>query len=327
MRAERLRRFLRLLPVFAAVCLLALRPETAASAAKEGVKQCLEAVLPSLFPFFVLSRLLLNGVGGGNGGHIERLFRRVFAVPAATLPVFLMGLVSGFPVGGSAAAELYRQGRCTKDEAERLLASCNNCGPGFLFGAVSLRLGGGVRDALLLFILQCLVSFWLGALLGAGKTVSRPDAPESTEAALPLAQSFPAAVRSGGRSALTVCAYVVFFAALTAFLPENALLRGVFELTGGVLRLPKTQEALPLAAFLIGFGGLGVACQVLAALEGTDLSGRLYLPCRLLHGLTMAVAVLLYRRMPVLLPVLLFALAFSVFFAARGRKRRKSVVY
>ena len=324
----RVRRAIRCLPIAVAVCLLVLRPETAASAAKEGVTQCLEAVLPSLFPFFVLSRLLLNGESKGTCSLVSRLFGRVFSVPEAALPVFLMGLVSGFPVGASAAAELYRQGGCTKEEAERLLVFCNNCGPGFLFGAVSLRLYGGVKSALWLFVLQCLISVWLGALLGAGKVPSRREA-QTSEAQRPLSFShaLPAAVLSGGRSALIVCAYVVFFAALTAFLPKVPLLRGMMELTGGILCLPKTASALPAAAFLTGFGGLAVACQVLASLEWTDLRGRLYIPFRLLHGSVMAVTVLMWQHLPILLPVWALLLAFSAFYVGKGRKQREIALY
>ena len=326
MRAERFRRLLELLPAAAALCLLVLQPERVSAAAQAGVKQCLTAVIPSLFPFFVLTRLLLSGGQSRRSGPVSRLFQKLFAVPASALRVFLLGLVSGFPVGASAAAELYRRGECTASEAERLLVFCNNCGPGFLFGIAAAHVSGGVRSAALLMIVQALSAVWLGALLGAGETVSDSKGQSNQSEPTSFVRAFTSAVQSGGRSALTVCAYVIFFTALTAFLPESPLLRGIFELTGGILLLPEGRGSLPAAAFLLGFGGLSVACQVLAVLDGSGLRGGQYLPGKLLQAAVMTVTVFLIQRFPLLLPPWALALIFLIY-AEKGRKKRKNQVY
>ena len=136
----RLRSVLSMLPVLAAVILLALYPARASAAACEGVKQSLTQVFPALFPFFVLTKLLLSRSGRGKPPRLlSRFSERLFAVPSAALPVFLLSLVSGCPVGAASAAELYRRGGCSKDEAERLAVFCSNCGPAFLLGVVSPR--------------------------------------------------------------------------------------------------------------------------------------------------------------------------------------------
>lgn len=325
----RLHDLLSQLPVLAAIVLLALYPEKASAAACEGVRQSMTQVFPALFPFFVLTRLLLSRSGSGTPPKFfSRFSERLFAVPASALPVFLLSLASGCPVGAASSAALYRRGGCTRDEAERLLVCSSNCGPAFLLGVVSPRLPDGMRDALFLLLSQILISVWLGVLLGAGKSVSaasdRPQMPEKA----PFVRAFTDAVLSGGRNALTVCAYVIFFSAVTAFLPEAPLVRGLGEMTGGILLLsPEIPYSLPTAAFLLGFGGLSVGCQVLAAISDAGLSGKLYFPFRALHGFVMACAAVLYQKSPALLPVMGLILFFSAFCAGRGRKRRKTAVY
>ena len=325
----RLRDLFSLLPVLAAIVFLVLNPAKASAAACEGVQQSMTQVFPALFPFFVLTKLLLSRGGSGNPPRLLRRFsERLFAVPASALPVFLLSLVSGCPVGAAAAAELYQRGGCTKEEAERLLVYSSNCGPAFLLGVVSPRLPGGMKDALFLLITQILLSVWLGVLLGAGKNASlQSDRPGAKEKA-PFVRAFTDAVLSGGRNALIVCAYVVFFSAATASLPKIPLVRGLGEMTGGILLLsPEKPYALPTAAFLLGFGGLSVACQVLAAISDAELSGRLYFPFRLLHGCVMVCAAMLYECCPLLLPVLGFLLFFSAICVKKGGKRRINAVY
>lgn len=325
----RLRDLFSLLPVLMAIVFLVLNPAKASAAACEGVRQSMTQVFPALFPFFVLAKLLLGRGGSGKTPKLLTQFsQRLFAVPASALPVFLLSLVSGCPVGAASASELYRRGGCTKDEAERLLVYSSNCGPAFLLGVVSPRLPGGMQDALFLLLAQILISVWLGALLGAGKDASQMAEQAPSKTKLPFARAFTDAVLSGGRNALIVCAYVVFFSSVTAFLPELPLVRGLGEMTGGILLLsPKMPYALPTAAFLLGFGGLSVACQVLAAISDAGLSGRLYFPFRFLHGCVMVGAALLYECHPLLLPVLGLILFFSAICVKKGRKRRLIAVY
>gem|GEM_PF-760082 len=124
----------RLFPVFFGAALL-LFPDVSAAAAREGVALCLQTVLPSLFPFFVLSSLLVQS-------DVPRLLSRamagvmypLFGVSGAGASALILGLLGGYPVGARTVAELYGRGEIAREEAEQLLAFCNNSGPGFFLG-------------------------------------------------------------------------------------------------------------------------------------------------------------------------------------------------
>lgn len=117
----------------------ALFPDVSAAAAREGVALCLQTVLPSLFPFFVLSSLLVQS-------DVPRLLSRamagvmypLFGVSGAGASALILGLLGGYPVGARTVAELYGRGEIAREEAEQLLAFCNNSGPGF-FSACAAR--------------------------------------------------------------------------------------------------------------------------------------------------------------------------------------------
>ncbi|MBQ9460228.1 MAG: sporulation protein, partial [Oscillospiraceae bacterium] len=109
-----------LLALFAASLLLF--PVEAADAARQGLALCLQSVLPSLFPFFVLSSLLVScGAGDACARAFGPAMRPLFGMGGSGALALAMGLAGGYPVGARTAAELYRDGALSRSEAERLL--------------------------------------------------------------------------------------------------------------------------------------------------------------------------------------------------------------
>ncbi|MBO7739128.1 MAG: sporulation protein, partial [Oscillospiraceae bacterium] len=116
-------------------------PAEAVEAASSGLKLCLDVIVPSLFPFFVISTLTVEmGLAEKMGRLIEPLMRKLFNVSGACASAFVLGFVGGYPVGAKTAIALYERGECSRREAERLLSFCNNSGPAFILGVV----GAGV---------------------------------------------------------------------------------------------------------------------------------------------------------------------------------------
>ncbi len=315
MRARSLKKLMLFLPVTAAFVLLILHGDIVSEAAKTSLKACFRSVIPSLFPFLVLTNLLLRlELPEGPANYLGRAFERVFHIRRSAFPALLAGLIGGYPVGAEAAAECCRLKKCSAEEAGRLLLFSNNCGPGFLFGLVGSMLPGGNRQALLLLLLQWMVSLGMGVILGLGHQPSKGECSADDSSSEPVYKKITGSVKNGARSVLLICAYIVFFQVFSAFLPKNALLRGLIELTGGVLLLSGPQVTA-VAAFLIGWGGLSVAFQVFSALEGSTVSAARYLPIRLLHAAVMAACVFLCQFgavYPLLFGAGLFAAAFFV---------------
>ena len=105
-------------------------PQEAMEAAREGLRLCYNVILPSLFPFFVLSALVVDlGLAGYLGRALEGLMRPLFHVPGACASALVLGFVGGYPVGARTALSLYQKGMCTKTEAERLLSSATTPAP------------------------------------------------------------------------------------------------------------------------------------------------------------------------------------------------------
>ena len=277
-----------LLALFAAA--LVLFPAAAADAARNGLALCLQTVLPSLFPFFVLSSLLVaSGMAERFGRMLAPVMRPVFYLGGAGAGALALGLVGGYPVGARTTAELYRAGALTKPEAERLLSFCNNAGPGFILGVCGGAVLHDARAGLYLYLVHVASAVLTGVLLrrltAAECAASRPHPRARGNS---LAAAFPAAVRDSFLSAWSVCGFVVIFAVILRLaalaLPARPLLVGFLELTNGVLSLRAGRGGFVLCAVFLGWGGVSVHAQTLSVLEGTDLSPKLYFVGKMLQA-------------------------------------------
>lgn len=299
---------------------LVLYPEQSMDAGRQGLQLCANVIIPSLFPFFVLSSLVVElGMARYLGQALERLMWPLFRVGGVGASALVLGLVGGYPVGAQTAIKLYETGQCSKDETQRLLAFCNNSGPAFILGVVGAGVFGSGAIGLLLYLSHAAACLCVGLLFRFyGKNTSFPKAPRTT----PHFQTtrFSTALTSGIKrsfsSVLNICAFVLFFSVvirllllcgimdaaaglLAALLSPmgfdrvlaRQLLTGLLEVSSGVTSLSRSgglSGQISMAAFMLGWAGLSVHCQVLSFLGDSGLSSGTYLIGKSLHGVLSA---------------------------------------
>ncbi len=136
-------------------------------AAKNGLILWANNVVPSLFPFFVITELLSNtNLVYHIGKLFDKLMRPLFNVPGECAFAFIMGLISGYPTGGKIVSDLREQGVCTKEEGDRMLAFTNNSGPLFIISCVGISLFGDSKTGFLLLITHILSAITVGIIFG-----------------------------------------------------------------------------------------------------------------------------------------------------------------
>ena len=309
---------------------LVLWPEQAIGAMRDGIALCGNVILPSLFPFFVLSSLVVElGMSRYLGKLLEPVMAPLFRVNGSCAAALALGFVGGYPVGARTAIQLYENGQCSRTEAERMLAFCNNSGPAFILGVVGAGVFGSGAAGLLLYLAHLLASLAVGLLFrfyrpGEGPRTSRRVGAQFQTASFPRA--FTHSVTGALQSTLNICAFVLFFTVflrilayagvlgaaarlLSALLAPlgmdrtwaERLLTGLVELSSGVSSLTDgtLSGRLSMAAFMLGWAGVSVHCQVLAFLGDSGLSMGTYLTGKLLHGaISVGLASLLFRLFP-----------------------------
>lgn len=288
------------LALLAAFAALLRFPQETSAAVTDGLRLSVSVLIPSLFPFFICVNLTSAlGLTGVLARAFKPVMRKIFHVSGAGCTAVICGAVGGYPSGAQAAAQQYRSGELTREEAEYLLLFCNNAGPAFLFGAVGAVLGIGTAGCLLLWGIH-LISALIVGLLNRSKAIPAAACSPVTAANAPGA--VVEAVRNAGQAVLQITMFVAAFSVLAQLLtmaaarvlPDGActVLTGMLELSGGIAALAglavSLRWKLVLASFFLGFGGLCVWMQTRAVLAPAGLSGRGILPAKLIQGLLAA---------------------------------------
>jgi sporulation integral membrane protein YlbJ len=124
----------------AAVALLILiYPKQSFDAALNGVAIWWDVLFPALFPFFVVSELMLGfGIVHFFGTLLDPMMRPVFRIPGSGGFVMAMGFAAGYPVGARLTSQLWDAKLINREESERLAAYTTTSDPIFLIGAVAV---------------------------------------------------------------------------------------------------------------------------------------------------------------------------------------------
>lgn len=304
------------LSVLSALCalfVLLTASQEAVNCCKSSLKLCLNLIIPSLFPFFVVSGLLNNlGFPEILGKRIGKSAGKLFNVSGAGFSAFFIGICGGYPLGASYIVSMEEQGKISSKEAERLLCFCNNTGPAFLMGAIGTGVFHSVKAGILLYIIHILSALVCGLLLSGKEKFTAPEL--SPAPAMGFSPALSSAVKSSVLNMLNVCGFVLTFGIFTGllessgFLPAvcnflsgkfgfdyayiRAFLMGLFELGGGVGAMSGFEmnaQNLALAAFMVGFGGLSVHFQTLSLIADRDIKSTPQFFGRVLSAILAAV--------------------------------------
>ena len=153
-------------------------PDACAQALREGLALCGGPLLLSLFPFLIVSTLLIQCPAADVLGLPFCPVARLIGVRApAAGRVLLIGSLGGFAPAASAAAEAVRSGQLTAREADALLPACVCSGPSFVILAVGQSMLGSAELGVLLFLAQVAAGYLSAASGAAGRDAWVNDAP------------------------------------------------------------------------------------------------------------------------------------------------------
>ncbi|NDI36746.1 sporulation integral membrane protein YlbJ [Chengkuizengella sediminis] len=135
------------------ILLIIVYPTISFNAAIRGITIWWDVLFPALFPFLVVSEILLGiGIVHFFGTLLDPIMRPLFRVPGIGGFVMTMGFASGYPVGARLTSKLWEQKLINQVEGERLVAFTSTSDPIFLIGAVSVGFFHDVNLALILAI-------------------------------------------------------------------------------------------------------------------------------------------------------------------------------
>lgn len=269
-----------------------------------------ENVFPSLFPFFVLSELLINyGFIELVGEIFKPFMNKVFKVKGVGAFALIMSLISGFPSSAKYIKELYNKKLINEFEATKLLMFTHFSNPLFILGTISLLFLNNKEVGLLILICHYLGNFIIGIIFRnyypskeENKNISiKKVLTEISNNRIKNSKKFgeiiTTALLNSINTLILILGVITMFLVITTIIDNNinlnsfhqSILNGFVEMTQGLKYVSLEEIPLKLKCILstmiISFGGLSVHMQVISILSDTKINYLPFLTARIIHAI------------------------------------------
>ncbi len=281
--------------------------------ALQGLLYCGNILIPSLFPFMVLSSFAVkSGLSEFAGRILAPLTKKIFHTDGCAGAIILLGLVGGFPIGAKGVVTLYEEKKLDLKAAQAVTMFLVGGGPGFIVSVIGVAMYRDVRTGFIIWGCQLAAQIFLG-IFSCRKLVYTPVTENNADyqkQKKTLSTSVIEAAESGIQGIISLCGLVIIFSCLfglsedikiisgleyllkSVHLPEN-ICRSIFPVLWEVTKGCNTccMNAVPiwLISFALGWGGLCVHFQIYALVENLHISKLKFMLYRLAQGIISAI--------------------------------------
>lgn len=266
-------------------------------------------IFPSLFPFFVLSELLVcYGFVELLSELLKPIMNKVFKINSNAAFVFVMSMISGFPSNAKYTRELYQKGLLNAEEASKVLTFSHFSNPLFILGTISITFLKNMEAGIFVLIIHYITNIIIGLLFRNYYISKKEDTKVSLKKAIlnmhdkrlkntqTFGQTITSALLNSIHTLLLILGTVTMFLIVTTIIDNTlnlntyyqSILNGFIEMTQGLKYV--SQLAIPLklksiiTVMILSFGGLSVHMQVISILSDTKIKYLPFFTARILHS-------------------------------------------
>ncbi len=256
-------------------------------------------LFPTLFPFFIISSLLMNyGFVDIIGNFLSYPMEKFFKLPGCCGFVLASSLFSGFPSGAKYTTDLVKTNKITINEGEKLLTFTHFSNPLFILGMIGTILLNNQKIAYLILISHIISGLLVGIIFKnkenkITKTISKKiELPNKT-----FGEVLTTTIFDSLNTMFLLLGVVTIFLILTTFINEiitlpdyiKVITSGILEMTQGVklastIKIPLILKTT-LITGIISFGGLSVHTQVISIISTSKIKYKPFLLARILHSI------------------------------------------
>ena len=267
-------------------------------------------IFPSLFPFFVLSDLLVNyGFVEFTGTLFKNIMNKFFKIKSSCAFIFIMSIISGNPANAKYTKSLYQDGKIDKYEATKILCFTCFSNPLFILATVSILFLNNKEVGLLILLCHYLGNIIIGICMRN----YHPSKKEKEKVSLKKAinsmhnkrinnkQSFGNIITNSLinsiNTLLLILGVITTCLVITTIIDNNlnlnstiqSVLNGFVEMTQGLKYI--SMQAIPLklkcilTVTILSFGGVSVHMQIMSILSETEIKYLPFLCARICHSI------------------------------------------
>lgn len=297
--------FFSLFIIYLIICII-LSPSKFISSMLDGISVWTFNVLPSILPFMILTSTLLGL------GFLERIskpfarpFSKIYRTSSNSGEIFLLSILSGYPIGSKMIAELYENGKISQNDAFKMSSFCSNSGPMFIIGSVGVGMLFCKTAGYILFLSHVFSALLNGLIY---RNLKFPEHYLSQGSVEKKSLTFSDIISSSISGILNIAVIIsLFFVITTGLSPllsplspsASSFIKGILEMTQGCLSISKNfslKWSVPLCSFLISFGGISTICQSTIFLKKVNMPLWLFTLQKITQGIiALLISILLTR--------------------------------
>ncbi len=269
---------------------------------QNGLFFCADALIPSLFPFMVLSSAACKTLSF-KGKRFNNITKKLFGISGNAFFAVITGIFGGYPVGAVSIRELYKSGAISKSEAEKTAYTAFGAGPAFLISFVGIRLLNSIEIGVILLTSQIAAVITISFF---SKHYIKHDYNSNNEIKIENHNNIlVTSVSDAVKGVMEMCGMVCLFSAILSLTEKHF---GVYanlllEVTSACNKLC-AQKNVTLLAFAAGFGGICVHFQVFQILKDIGIRKPIFFLWRIIQGiLTSAFTVIQLKIFNITVPV------------------------
>ncbi len=296
--------------LFSAIILLMMlliisNPALFSNSTIKGLNLFIFSVLPGLFPFMFLTKLLTEiGIVFKATKRFSNVSRKLFGTSGVSLYCFFMSILSGYPIGAKIISDLYSKNLIDTEDAKRMSIFCTTSGPIFVIGAVGVSMLKSFKLGLIIYISHILSSLLCGILY---KLISKNKSLYNTKLIFATnnqnENTFANCLTETITSLFMVGGYITIFYLLSEMLEvlnifsiltstispltkmvgisnleTKSILYGIVEVTRGCKDLSVLKGVTaPAICGLISFSGISIIMQSLAFLKTAKIKAHTFI--------------------------------------------------
>ena len=269
-------------------------PKRYTSGTIEGLKLFTFSVLPGLFPFMLLTKLLTElGTVIKFSNKLDKPAKFLFNTPGISLYAFFMSIISGYPIGAKIINDLHTKNTITDDDAKKMSVFCTTSGPIFVIGAIGCSMFNSYKIGIIIYASHIFSSIILGIIYGHAKKSQNNEFKFKTFETK-KDNIFSYCINQTINSLFVVCAYITIFYLIAEILcglnifkflsnciypiikifninksSLDGFLYGILEVTRGAKVLSKNVNTLSicLTSGILSFSGISIIMQSMTFLK------------------------------------------------------------
>lgn len=301
-------------------------PQLCIDGAIFGAQLFFYKVFPSLFPFLIISNIML----AYNGVHfysklLGKLLCEPLKLPSECSFVLIISALCGYPLGAKYSCDLYERNYIDLKTCQSLINIASNPSPLFIIGAVGTSMLQSTKFGYIL-LLSCYSScFLMGLAIKPPKKVYKKSISQPKLENANFGKILKECIDSSIKTSLSVGGFVVIFSVFNYIIKSNIIfnitftnlallfnistsyLQGIFlgiiEMTNGCYFISSTQIEpilkISTIGFMLSFSGLSVISQVYSFIYKFNLSLKTYIFRKFIQGIiTALISIILFFLIP-----------------------------